>query len=93
MSLMIELASCVGGAMSEYALQKRWGSFKIFALTSCVFFIMFTGYFLLFPPVKGLVLGLAGAAILALGLGMVNAMLIRFALRQKLASAHKHLSR
>ena len=83
MSLMIELVALAGGAMSEYAQQKRWGSLKIFTATFSLFFIILTLYFLLFPPAKGFLGGLICTALLGLGLGLVNVLLIRHAIRRK----------
>lgn len=88
MSLMIEFASFVGGAMSEYAQQKQWGNFKIFSVTFSAIFIMFTLCFLLFPPAKGLLFGVSGAAVLGLTLGVINVVLIRYAIKRKQQSAH-----
>ena len=87
MSLMIELAGFVGGAMSEYAQQRRWGNLKIFTVTFSTFFIMLTLYFLLFPPAKGFLVGLSCATVLGLSLGLINVLLIRHAIRRKRESA------
>jgi NhaP-type Na+/H+ or K+/H+ antiporter len=83
MSLMIEIVSFVGGTVSEYAQRKRWSSLKIFTVTFSAFFIPFTLYFLLYPPVKGLLFGACAAAVMGLTLGVVNAALIRYAITRK----------
>jgi hypothetical protein len=80
MSLLIEFASLVGGAVSEYAQQKRWSSLKVFTATFSGFFVPFTLYFLFYPPVKGLLYGACAAAVMGLTLGVVNAALIRYAI-------------
>lgn len=88
MSLMIEFASFVGGAMSEYAQQKRWGSFKIFSVSFSAIFSMFTLCFLLYPPAKGLLFGVCGAAVLGLSIGIINVVLIRYSIRRKQQREH-----
>lgn len=91
MSLIIEVASFLGGAMSEYAQQKRWGSVKIFAISYAGFVIILTLYFLIFPPVKGLVFGITCAAFFGLFLAIFNVMLIRYAIRRKQSVENKHV--
>jgi hypothetical protein len=90
MSLMIEVASFLGGAMSEYAQRKCWGSIKIFIVTSSIFFMLFSIYFILFPPAKGLSFGVSGSAILALILGLINVVFIRHAIKRKNESSRDH---
>jgi Flp pilus assembly protein TadB len=91
MSLMIEFASFLGGAMSEYAQQKRWGNVKIFTVSYAGFVIIFALYFLLFPPVNGLFFGITCAAFFGLFLAIFSVVLIRYAIRRKQKAEEDHV--
>lgn len=67
MSLMVELAGFLAGMISEYAQQKRWGSFKVFIVTFSLFFTLFALYVLLFPSERGVWVGLSVATALGGG--------------------------
>lgn len=83
MSIVVEIASLVGGMMAELATQRNWGIGKIFMTTVLVFFLLFAGLVIVFPSERGVGVGLGFAAGVGVGSGLIVVALIHIARKKR----------
>lgn len=76
MSIMVELVGFLGGMIREYAEKRRWSVFEVLLVMFFTFFTLFLVYVLLFPPVRGLLVGVVCAAAFGGGAGVFSVLLM-----------------
>lgn len=76
MSILVEIGGFLGGVLNAYAKKKKWSKFKYFLIVFTSFFVVGFLYILLFPPVKGILVGVLIFGGIAIAVGLVSVLLM-----------------